>query len=394
MNRILFYGNKGNAGLRLASWVRRVGHEATLLVPRRITHDRSRPEWQNPSLAESYPPWIERYRSRRWLDWLVPPRAARSEARRADVVVTTGQEVVGALALDVPIVFFPMGSEIIELPFRWTVRSWPRTLVYRHRLKRVSRVLSAQENVHETARRLGIGDRAVRYPIPTDPAKIRELVNQDLLGGLEDRYANRDAVFLLLSRKTLNPDRQDYKAPEKFARALKRFFRTEKADSIGVVVGLHGREADEFRDLLSELGLEDRCDYVGHLRRPDLHAYFSLPQAVVFDQFGGITRHNLNGSVREALSLGTPIVTATDVEAEEFRTAYGPDCPLLDAETEQEIFDRMREVASWSPERFESIREESLQWSRRHLDWRSRIPEFVDILRDAAAGRSAQSGGR
>lgn len=385
MERVLFYGNKGNAGFRLASWVRREGVDAKLLVRRHIRSDRSRPEWQDPGLRRDYPSWIERYRRRRYLDWLVPPRKARSMARRASVVVVTGRVIVGALALDAPIVFFPMGGEFTYFPFQKDPLHYPVSLLYRRRLPRVSRILSAQENVHETARRLGVGDRSVRFPLPVDTRSIHELVNRELLDELKDRYADREAVFLLLSRKTIDPSTEDYKAPERFARALDRFRRAEDPERIRAVVGLHGPDADRFRALLGELELDDVCEYVGHLSRPDLHAYFSLPHSVVFDQFGGITRHNLSGSAREALSLGSVVVTATEVESDEFRAAYGPGCPLLYAETEEQIYRTMRDLVGAAPERFESYREEALEWSERHLDWRSRIPEFLEILGDAAA---------
>lgn len=381
---VLFYGNQGNAAFRLASWVRRAGVDARLLLPHRIRSERSRPEWEDPSLEGDYPEWVERYQARRWLDWLVPPERVRSMGRDAPAVVVTGSEIVGGLTLDAPVVFFPMGWEFTDLPFSFGPKDLPRAVVYRQRLPRVSRILSAQENVHETARRLGVGDRAVRYALPVDTRALHERVNRELLADLEQRYADRDAVFLLLSRKTMDPDRPDYKAPEKFAVALERFCRTARADDVAIVVGDHGRDADEFRSLLRRLGVEEKCDFVDHLRRPDLHAYFSLRNAVVFDQFGGITRHNLSGSPREAMGLGAVLVTATAVESEEFRAAYGPDCPLLYAETEDEICGRMRDLSAWSEEKFESYRRRALAWSERNLDWRSRISDFVDILADAA----------
>lgn len=384
LGRVLFYGNQGNAGFRLASWLRETGIDARLLLHRDVRSQRSRPEWQDPALREGYPPWIERYRRLKYVHWLVPPRKARAMAREATVVVTTGRVVVGALALDGPVVFFPMGGEFTRFPFQKDLLHRPVAALYRRRLRRVRRILSAQENVHETARRLDVGDRSVRFPLPVEVREIHELVNRDLLARLEERYADRRAVFLLLSRKTMDPEREEYKAPERFARALKRFLREGDADGIQVVVGLHGPDAERFRTLVEELDVASACDFVGHLPRPDLHAYFSLSRAVVFDQFGGITRHNLSGSVREALSLGATVVTATEVDADPFREAYGPGCPLLFAETTEQISRRMHQVAGWSGRQFEERASESRAWSERHLDWRARIPEFVEILREAA----------
>ncbi len=385
MDRVLFYGNKGNAGLRLATWVRQEGIDARLLVPREIRSDRSRPEWQDPSLGEGLPPWIERYRRLKYVHWLVPPRKARSMARRASVVVTTGRLIVGALALDAPVVFFPMGGELTYFPFQRDLLHYPVSLLYRRRISRVSRIVSAQENIRQAAVRLGVGDRWVWYPLPVDVEGIRDLVDRDLLERLERRYGSHDAVFLLPSRKAMDPNDPNYKAPEKCAVALRRFLDDEGADAdVRVVVGLHGPHAARFRELLGELDLEEACDFVGHLPRPELHAYFSLSNAVVFDQFGDISRYNLSGAAREALSLGAVVVAATEVESDAFRSSHGADCPLLFAGDVDEIRERMRVVAGWSSQRFARYGEEARAWTEEHMDWRSRIGEFIEILRDAA----------
>jgi len=59
--KVMFYGNAGNIGFRMVKWLRAKGHQAVLFIPRGETHERSLPEWEDPSLKSNYPEWIHEF---------------------------------------------------------------------------------------------------------------------------------------------------------------------------------------------------------------------------------------------------------------------------------------------------------------------------------------------
>ena len=74
-------------------------------------------------------------------------------------------------------------------------------------------------------------------------------------------------------------------------------------------MGMHGEDSDAFKDLISSSGIIDKCDFTDHLNLSELHAYMSLPNIVVFDQFAVRNYSILGGVEREAISIGAKVVS-------------------------------------------------------------------------------------
>lgn len=380
--RVLVYGNQGNLGIRFAEWLQGAGLEARLFMPRETSHDRSRPVWRSGQSVERLPVRAHTYRER-FFHRYVAPRAVAEAARTHDVVLTSGKEIVPALGLDAPVVFNPVGADITKLPFTPAVHLFPQALLYRRRIHRVARITVVQENCRQAARRLGVGDRVVRFPNLVDVDRIRSLVDPSTLRELEAEYGDYRRVFLHLSRKNLDPAEPNYKGNEVFVEALRDFADTT-GGSFRVIVGLHGHDVDEFMEELEAMDLRRHCDFVRHLPLPELYAYLSLDNAVHFDQFGEVTRHSTSGLTREALALGTPVVTGTDPDSEIFLEGHGPGCPILSAFTAEKVREAMEHLAALPESEFEALRSRCRSWAEEYVHWESRSNEVVAILREAA----------
>lgn len=380
--RVLFYGNQGNIGLRITRWLRARGIDAVLFLQNNYHNSRSKPEWEDPSLLRNYPSWIRKF-NRRFYNRMLPEWQVLKEGNKRDIVITTGSYVINALVLNKPVVYIPVGSDLTQLPFSTaSLRAEFASYIYRRRIKKVDRILTVQDDCVWATRFLGVHDKLVPYPLPVDVEGIRARVDRELLVNLEKQYSKFDWVFLNPSRKNLDPNRVDYKGSEKFLQAFGELIRNNPDLNIKLVLGMHGLQTVEFQNNIEQLELTKYCDFVGHLSLPQLHAYMSLSNVVVFDQFINFRSHNLGGIQREALSLGAITVTATDVNASDFVANFGPGCPILTAFQTEDIVKVMQQIIKFSYEKRQSIHTASQLWAYKYLHWENRIGELIGILEE------------
>jgi len=377
--KVLFVGNLGNTGYRFVRWLVEYGVDATLLLPGNFNHPRSQPQWEDPSLKEHYPPWIQTFREYRF-PYLFLNRKVREMARKSDVILTTGFHVLPVLSLKQPVIFLPAGRDLTQMPF-WS-NTWINEIhsyLYRKRIKKVSRILTDQEDCVWAGRLLGTGERIQRFPFLVDVRQIEQNINTPLKEKLEKEYGHYDCLFFNPTRKNMDSQRIDYKGPDKLLHAYRHFLDRHENLNVLMVSGLHGLHVDEFKQQVHELDLEEHMVFTGHLPLPDLHAWLTLQNLAVFDQFTD-NLNALSGIQREAMALGRPVVASTDIHTPAFRQAYGPDCPLIPAFDAQDIYRAMEQLtigpsldSLWNAT---SIR----KWTLKHVHYENRIHELMNIL--------------
>ncbi|MFW5982900.1 MAG: glycosyltransferase [bacterium] len=377
--KILFVGNQGNTGYRFVKWLRASGTNACLAIPKNSHLKRSLPEWQTPELKNGYPNWIIQFRERRY-PYFLPNDKLKKLSREYDILLTTGMYILPVLKLKKPVGFLPVGADITQVPFASdSILEEIYSYLYRKRIRKVTRIFTEQKDCIWAARLLGQGEKIEKIPFWVDVNEIKRNINNVLLKELQQKYKNYDCVFYNPSRKNMNPEKVNYKGSEKLLRAYSRFIQNYSGKKIVMICGLHGDDVDGFQQEVKKLRLSEAVEFVDHLSLPDLHAYMALDNLVVFDQF---TRDlaTLGGVAREALSLGRIVVTSTDVANHEFIESYGKNCPLMPAFTEEQIYERMKEVVALTHEEFVAKSREIMHWSENYLHWEKRIDEFIQVL--------------
>ena len=383
--KFLFYGNAGNTGFRITSWLRQKGLEGILYIPQKqIRHVRNQPEWENPKLADNYPEWIQLVpKGFHYYHFSILNKKVKQYASNCDVVLTTGIEVVNVLTIEKPVVFIPDGGDITDYPFHSkSLKAELFSYFYRKRIRKIGRIITAQENCIWAANLLGVSDRVEVFSLPVDMDAINSNLNRKLLKNLSQRYSTYDWIFFHPTRKSLDPTRSDYKGNEKFIYAFAEFIHSHPSTKVKLIDGLHGADREQYLRLVKQLNLSKYCESVEHLSLPDLHAYMAFEKCIVFDQFGPLGRHSFGGVAREAICLGSPLVTATDTKLAKFESAYGPNSPIFSAFEKDEILKAMENLTSFSSDEFEALRQSTLDWAKRYLHWENRIDEFIAILED------------
>ena len=406
--RVLFYGNNGNIGFRITQWLRSKGIDAHLFISRKENNPRSFPEWENPELKENYPEWMHLYDTPRFMPTKLffdnikdfakglvfifslhrlkrfkPRKSLRKKADSYDIILTTGTHIVEILYVDKPVIFLPIGRDMTQVPFQ--SESFQKELfsyLYRQRIGRVEKIITCQEDIIWAAKLLKVGNKISRLPgLFVDVHEIEKQTDREFFATIKQKYDRYDYVFLNTTRKNLDPNRVDYKGNDKLLYAYKKFIENQPEKKVIMLSGVHGHDVESYKNLVQKLNLEEHIEYLEHLSLPYLHAYFSLPNAIVFDQFT-YNKNNLNGTQREALAFGKITVSSTDISSEIFQKAYGPGCPLMTASSAEEIFQAMLELSSLNKKELEKKAAEVRQWTFRYLHWESRIDELIAVLKE------------
>ena len=387
--KICVFGNQDNSGYRFCSWFRDSGHDAHLYMMERWESVRSRPEAIDRELAETgYPPWIHWYTNSFRNTLFSHGKAIASIEKQFDVVI-----VIGSMAMmnahhikKLPMINIstgPSNQGVIKMwdhfglkyaVFWTTVRYFVRKSV-----RRCQKILVHYDPEIYSLAKLGQLGKAIYYGMPEDTDGNQRRVDQILLRDLNRKYESYDRVFLWLSRIAFSdPHSPMYKGADKFVEGVERILA--EGANLKVVIGRHGEDAETLVTMVEAKGLSPYVEWVEHMPYWQLLTYMSIDNAIVFDELTSL--HCVSsGMFRECLSVGGVLIRSYNRVLT--RAGYGADhCPVLHAESSEDVYKRMRQVLSWDSAVLAEWRRRAREWSAQHLDRRTQIPRLVSILEE------------
>jgi hypothetical protein len=384
--RIAFVGNQDNNAYRLCRWIRKRNIDAHLYLFPRENPTRSKPELVDAELADGYPPWLREYDEDTGPWPLKRGAVARRIDSNYDIVVTSG--ATGLLAVGhfkhAPVVHLSLGSEVsqyplwlwrLKLPLKWRAASF----LMRRNLKRVAKVvtLGFRPELH-ALKILGHTGKTVIWGWPEDPQGNRRRVDREELAKLTADYADCDRVFIWMARLNfMDPDAIDYKGSERFLDAFEMIVRAGEY-KVKAIVGDHGYDVEVFKARVIAKGMDDHIDYVQHLPFHRMMTYMSIPNGVVVDVLDAERGHIFGGVVREAMSLGAPLITAADSET--VTQCYGPNCPIIYADDAQSCRQAMANVAKMNESEFTQLGQSVTRWADENLHYDHCVGKLLDVL--------------
>ena len=390
--RIAFVGNQDNNAYRICRWIRQRGIDVHLYLFCKENPDRSLPELVDVEWSDGYSQWIHQYDDTGTFWPLNRSEVARQIDRRYDLVVTSG--ATGLLAAGhfrhTPVVHLTLGSEVSEFPL-WVWRrklslKWrAASFLMRRNLKRAAKVVTMgfrpELRVLET---LGHKGKTVVWGWPEDPEGNRKRVDRAQLAELAADYAEFDRVFVWMTRLNfLNTDSVEYKGAERFLDAFEMLVR-RGAGKVKAIVGAHGYDVEAFKERVVEKGLGDHIDYVQHMPFHRMMAYLSLPNGVVVDVLDAERGHIFGGVVREAMSLGSPVIAAMDSDT--VVQCYGPGCPIIKADDVQSCYEGMVRVANMDDADFAQFGQSVGRWADEYLHYDRCVGKLMDVFRSTIEG--------
>jgi len=385
--RIAFVGNQDNNAYRICRWIRQRDIDVHLYLFCKENPDRSLPELVDVEWSDGYSQWIHQYDDTGTFWPLNRSKVARQIDRHYDLVVTSG--ATGLLAAGhfrhTPVVHLTLGSEVSEFPL-WVWRrklslKWrAASFLMRRNLKRVAKVITMGFRPEvRTLETLGHKAKTVVWGWPEDPEGNRKRVDRAQLAELAADYAESDRVFVWMTRLNfVDTNSVEYKGAERFLDAFEMLVRRGTC-KVKAIVGAHGYDVEAFKERVAEKGLGDHIDYVQHMPFHRMMAYLSIPNGVVVDVLDTERGHIFGGVVREAMSLGSPVIAAMDSET--VVQCYGPDCPIIKADDVQSCYEGMVRVAGMDDEVFTQLRQSAGQWADEYLHHNRRVEELMNIFR-------------
>jgi hypothetical protein len=407
--RVLFLGNEDNVNARAAVWSRRAGVDADLYLLGNEGSGRGAIETFLPGADQERPPWVRMLPVKDPLAFIRNPSAdIDGLCRGYDLLVSTG---LGALILaplfPLPRIHLVVGSEIGAVPsYRWALTSrmtapvlsfrWIDDRLTRFRYSRAVRrslpdidlYLDSFVPNQNMFRSFDLEDRVVFSGLAEDVDANRARVDPQRLARLTQQYSGFSRVFIWLSRLNFTDPRSNiYKGAERYLAALDSVTDDIATGRIALVIGRHGNDVESFVKLAEKWPFSGHIDWVEHLAYDELLTYLSLPNAVLFSEFGELQK-DLTGIGRDAASVGTVTVSSADPE---FMTRqYGAPAPTFRAVTTEQIAARMREIIAMPDEMFRANQRMMADYGREWIHY----PRFLDRLYRSAKGLRERRSGR
>jgi hypothetical protein len=397
--RVLFLGNDDNYNYRMAKWSREFGVEADLWVIQPADPLRGDIRLLEPDLDGRFPAWVmDVPLGDGRLAALWPGGIGRRIEETYDFVGVCGTaSLMASLRLRCPRGLTAIGAEIGDLPFPFkpgyatSMGTRPMrynvsiALLVRAALRRLDFIIDSYQAHDNAYERLRLNEKRSFRGMAADCAGERARVRRELLDQLVAKYGAAQRVFMWFSRLNFtDPDALIYKGAERFLQALEAVLPALESGRVRVIMGKHGNELAEFMQLVDRSPAKPYIDWVPHLGAPELVTYLSLPNGVLFAEFGA-TQRELSGIGRDAASIGT--VTVSSAEPQSMERQYGVAGPLLRALTTEEIAGQMRDLIDMSDDKLRSRQAAMRQFGEAAVDYHAHIPYYYGLVQRSIARR-------
>jgi len=387
---ICVFGNQDNGGYRLCKWLREAGYNAHLYMMKRWESERSLPEKIDRHLeVDGYPDWIHWY-DNSLRNMVIPNKERIAEIENGyDVVITTGSMAMTCAhhINKIPLISWstgPSNQGVLKmwdhLGFKYRVFWTLVRFFVRKSVKKAYKILVHYDPEIYSLFKLGQVGKAVFYGMPEDVQGNAGRVDRTRIAELERRYSNYDKIFLWLGRIDYKNSRSAmYKGTDKFIRAAARVL--SEGANVKIIIGAHGQDWKSVKQMIDDLGIGKHVEWVQHMPYAELLGYISIKNAIVFDELTEL--HCVSsGMFREALSVGAILVRSYSNTLTGL--GYGAtNCPVLHAESEEEVYCRMKEVIAWDAEETNTERQKIMAWSNKYLDVQHQMKRLVDIMEEA-----------
>lgn len=375
------------------------------------------PWWEHSDLsAEGLPPWVH-YRRVSANDFLMRRsrfKTMSTEFARCDVALVTSWGPILAQAASVPHVFYSYGGDLMAAHTSRELKEGFRRLIARKRpgirptllglrqrraLRDSTDVIAIMMGwqIESYVRPLGLIDKMVRTRLPwkVDDYEAKPIAD------LVRKYDQYDLVFFMLARHSWRSIWSDLKGNDKFIKAFAAFVK-ERSGNFKLICVEKGPDVGDSKSLIEKLGIGAYVEWVPEMNKDGMRAYYSLPNAVVVDQFWhdqwylrypadvAYPRIGFGSGSIEALCAKRPLITV--FFDREFYDGAEP--PILSAFTIPEIRARLHEVVDMGENGRRAMANQGYAFVKRFHDWSGVTDKYISLLEDTVRSHRGPSSQR
>jgi glycosyltransferase involved in cell wall biosynthesis len=230
-------------------------------------------------------------------------------------------------------------------------------------------------------------------PMPLDCDRYQPTPDDALTA----RFRDATCVFFLPTRHSYGSHSTNDKGADKVIRAFARA-RAHLDPSVRLILVEKGERLAESKAAVEQLGISSRVNWIPELRKEDIKRWYSLPNAIVLDQFPNestqdprlheaLRRRGGRGSIfAEAMCMGRPLIS--NVGTEWIRELRPP--MVWNACAEETILDAMVSAAQLTPTERMAGGMANRDWARREIHWSHVMPRYIELLARGASAPPAR----
>ena len=312
--------------------------------------------------------------------------------RQYDILISTGVAPLWHIFANKPFIFVSLGSDIDQfalcgftgdpksptevIPPVWRNRfmSWILRFFYIHCLKYSKNVFIAPHQL-PTIKKLKIPNFSITNHVHVIDTDVFKPLPSDIRNKEKQKNYKEFNCDLLL----FNPSRQiwkdrtvtDCKGNDKVFRAFKKFIDIEKDINPKLLLIEKGWDVGASKELIKELGIENYVIWKKEMPRNELTFYYNIAD-IVFDQFEiGV----LSLSAVEPMACGSSVISYVK------EVAYNEMPPLINAYTEEEIFEAMLTLGE-NKELRETTGQKCYEWIEKYCNKDVTIQIYVNAIKN------------
>ena len=271
----------------------------------------------------------------------------------------------------------PKLSKLLKNP-RGVLRNHFYSWLARKSMHSVDKILDWFPPTVAVNKALGFEKKIIYMSFGEDVSRNQKLLNKELLNNLNQQTKDAKKVFLWLSRLNFtNPHQASYKGPDLFIKGIEYYIDQIKSGELMIYMGRHGVEVEEFIELISKSPIYNYIKWVGHLDYPDLLAYLSIKNAVLFTDFGDVNS-GISGIGRDGYSVGVPMVNSNTDEI--MKKQYSVPGIRYYAKEVSEITKAMSYFLNISFDNFEAIKKETSLYGLNFIDKSFFLKRFLEEI--------------
>lgn len=370
--KIVHFFNINNNAYIIAKFLRRKGIEAEIIVDRgdflhgmpsweeEIDDDMSKGDRLNLEEQTKWTPpdWVKYVEKGKYLGrYGLYSFKLIQMLREYDILHAYTMAPIWAQFVGRPYVANSTGSDLDILAFENNHKGW----LMRRGFRKAETVWI---NTHQlnNAEKLGLSDVHF-WRIPMDVEKFSHFSKREVLT-LKDKY-NYDLIFFSQTRHYWK-----VKGNDKMLRAFARFVKKEK-NAILLTIDW-GYDVDRSKLLVKDLGIEKKVVFLPFMSKRRLIEYYNASD-IILEQFNV---GSLGTGALEAMSCGKPMVAYFNEE--DYKKCYSELPPILNAKTEQQIYEHLLEIGS-DKLQISEIGNRTRKWIEKYHHWDGVIDRYIEL---------------
>ncbi len=406
--KVHVYGNTLNSAYHLTKILRDKGIDAEMFLDNSSSSQQDFPWWDEPSLnKDNLPFWIHYYKT--FPFYLLPNRETRkmiSDFSKCDIALVSCFGPILAMKAKVPFVFYSLGSDLNSISLKKDfLISLNNSSSLKDKLRKIVKIITFSPlqllaikkyscaiiiymgyQFNPFIKKFNLQGKTHKLCYPKDVINYRT----DTDRALSEKYSKYKIVFFMLSRHSWASAWNEYKGNDKFLKSFAKFIY-DRNPNVLIISANKGTDVARSKKIIEDEKISNYVEWVDDMPKFILKKYQSLSNVVMVDNFWHdrwfiqfpedkeTPKVGFGFGSIESLAAKRPLITA--FKDQDFYNNEQP--PILDAFTEDEIYNRINQVYDMALEELEEIGKKGYEFALKWHEQTNVIQTHIDILTKA-----------